>query len=419
MTKFLASILSLTLFISCGTAPRPQFSHFKDVRVQLDQFEAGSCTATLVNKTEASGSEWSRVVQLDVVKGHATSDSTFGLAWILSDAYTSEGETSLTWGRLWANELTSIGSDSSLQVNPVDPASHRNGNGIPNYYASLALPVMLHDSTWWSDFAGDSLVEVTWEHQLPSRDQIELFIMTATDIPQPSDEDYHPDSKGFQRWAFRAPDGLPVSYEQSWFRGDMAYGSDMRIEWDWSNEPAASLMNKIGEWVAPSWSKLEEKEEQGIAGGGSGENWYEEAIAALPAVGMPAPNLTGASLQGGMQSLEALRGQLIYLDFWYIGCGPCMRALPHLAAMQAQHSSNGFTVLGVNPYQDSATVNRYLDRRGIELPQMLLDSLPSAYPVQAYPTWFLIGRDGEVIARDMGYGEGSEQFLDSLVTANL
>ena len=49
----------------------------------------------------------------------------------------------------------------------------------------------------------------------------------------------------------------------------------------------------------------------------------------------------------------------------------------------------------------------------------MIDSLPEGYPVRAYPTWFVIGRDGQVAHRDMGYGEGTDAVLDSVVRANL
>ena len=98
-----------------------------------------------------------------------------------------------------------------------------------------------------------------------------------------------------------------------------------------------------------------------------------------------------------------------------------MQALPHLAELHARHAPSGFTVLGANSHQDAATIGRYLDRRGIALPQLVLDSLPSAdWPVRAYPTWFLIGRDGTVLERGMGFGgEESAHALDSLIQAHL
>ena len=96
-----------------------------------------------------------------------------------------------------------------------------------------------------------------------------------------------------------------------------------------------------------------------------------------------------------------------------------MRAMPHLADMQEEFGPEGFTVLGVNHHQDAATVQRYLDYRKLDIPQLMIDSLPEGYPVRAYPTWFVIGRDGQVAHRDMGYGEGTDAVLDSVVRANL
>jgi hypothetical protein len=96
-----------------------------------------------------------------------------------------------------------------------------------------------------------------------------------------------------------------------------------------------------------------------------------------------------------------------------------MSALPHLAKMQKEFGPEGFTVMGVNHHQKAQTVKRYLDRRELDVPQMMLDSLPSGYPVVAYPTWCLVGRDGRIIDRNIGYSEDTGAFLDSLVGANL
>jgi thiol-disulfide isomerase/thioredoxin len=252
---------------------------------------------------------------------------------------------------------------------------------------------------------------------LPSADETEQFILTKTSIQDTTDADYHPDTEDLQRWVFEAPHGLPVRYEQSWYRGDMAYGSDLAIDWDWELTNSGAVELAVADWVAPEWSR-EPEEAPAVAGGGDGD-WFEEAMAALPAVGAAAPAIDGVDLAGEATSLGDLAGDLVYIDFWYIGCGPCMRALPHLAHMEEEFGPAGFHVLGVNHHQDAATVKRYLDRRGLDIPQAILDSLPEGYPVVAYPTWFLVGRDGSIIDRNMGYGEDTAAFLDSLVSANL
>ena len=47
----------------------------------------------------------------------------------------------------------------------------------------------------------------------------------------------------------------------------------------------------VADWVAPEWSR-EPEEAPAVAGGGDGD-WFEEAMAALPAVGAPAPAIEG------------------------------------------------------------------------------------------------------------------------------
>ena len=341
---------------------------------------------------------------------------TYDLAWQYADAFIQDGDTSRYWGHLWANRLTHISGDSLRKASDWDAASSSNANGIPNYYASMTLPVMLTDTSWWAAQVSDSAVRVTWEHVLPSADETERFVLTKTSITDTTDADYHPESQEVQRWIFEAPHGLPVRYEQSWYLGDMAYGSDIAIDWEWELTNDGTVELVVADWVAPEWSR-EPEEAPAVAGGGDGD-WFEEAMAALPAVGEAAPAIEGLDLAGAATSLSDLAGDLVYVDFWYIGCGPCMRALPHLAHMEEEFGPAGFHVLGVN-HQDAKTVKRYLDRRELDVPQAILDSLPEGYPVVAYPTWFLVGRDGSIIERNMGYGEDTAAFLDSLVSANL
>ena len=416
MTRFFTIAVALLLLGSC-TPPEPVFTSELDVRDALAQIQNARFTAQLSNDVEASDSHWEREVQIDWLRSHAVGDSAYDLAWQYDDAFIQDGDTSRYWGHLWANRLTSISSDSLRKASDWDAASSNNANGIPNYYASMTLPVMLTDTSWWAAQVSDSAVRVTWEHVLPSADQTEQFILTKTSIQDTTDADYHPDTEDVQRWVFAAPHGLPVRYEQSWYRGDMAYGSDLAIDWEWELTNNGAVELAVADWVAPEWSR-EPEEAPAVAGGGDGD-WFAEAMAALPAVGVAAPAIDGVNLAGESTSLGDLAGDLVYVDFWYIGCGPCMRALPHLEHMEEEFGPAGFHVLGVNHHQDAKTVKRYLDRRGLDIPQAILDSLPEGYPVVAYPTWFLVGRDGSIIDRNMGYGEDTGAFLDSLVSANL
>ena len=411
-------LLAPVVLIACSQ-PEPVFTDANDVRDAIMQIENAQFRVHQTDAREADDSKWDRDVDLQWVRTHAAKDSTYDMAWIMEDAFIEDGDTISYWSHLWANEVTSYRSDSIKFVYPMDPRKERNGNGIRNYYASLALPKALTDSTWWAEQVSDSSVQVVWEHVLPTRSAPEQFILTRSAIPDSTSDTFHPLSRTINRYVFQAPTGLPVQFEQSWYEGDIMYGSEMTMEWTWEavNQPA--IANAIADWTAPSWAKEPEPVDPAVAGGGGGEDWFEEAMASLPAIGDEAPALSGLDLEGEPVSLEALNGQLVYVDFWYIGCGPCMSALPHLAGMQEEFGPEGFTVMGVNHHQKAETVKRYLDRRELDVPQMIIDSLPAEYPVVAYPTWCLVGRDGRIIDRNIGYGEDTGAFLDSLVSANL
>ena len=145
------------------------------------------------------------------MRSHAVGDSTYDLTWQYADAFIQDGDTSRYWGHLWANRLTYISGDSLRKASDWDAASSSNANGIPNYYASMTLPVMLTDTSWWAAQVSDSAVRVTWEHVLPSADETERFVLTKTSITDTTDADYHPESQEVQRWIFEAPHGFRCS----------------------------------------------------------------------------------------------------------------------------------------------------------------------------------------------------------------
>lgn len=411
------SFLACVLLLSACSAPDPVLPDADALQLALSTVNNTSFTAELTSYTEANDSRATRFVQIEWMASHAATDSTSSAAWTLYDREEDEEDYRIRY-HLWQNTVTSIANDSTRTTSAFDAQNADSDNGIPNYYTSLMLPTMLGDTAWVATQVSDSLVEVTWTHIPAKRGQAERLVVTATDRQDTTDTDFHVDTRSEQRWTFEAPSGLPVEYVQSWYRGDMAYGSDMAIAFSYEKINSEDVTAGVSEWTAPEWTHEPAPSDNEVAGGGD-DDWFEKALEALPAVETPAPAIEGTLLTGDKAALTDFAGKLVYLDFWYIGCGPCMRALPHLAGMQEEFGPEGFTVLGVNHHQDSTTVKRYLDRRALEIPQLLLDSLPEGYPVVAYPTWLLVGRDGNIIERDMGYGPNSGTYLDSLVQANL
>jgi cytochrome c biogenesis protein CcmG, thiol:disulfide interchange protein DsbE len=60
--------------------------------------------------------------------------------------------------------------------------------------------------------------------------------------------------------------------------------------------------------------------------------------------------------------LTALRGRVVYLDFWASWCGPCRQSFPWMQTMKAAYEGQGLTVIAVNLDTDRADADRFLDQ---------------------------------------------------------
>lgn len=121
-------------------------------------------------------------------------------------------------------------------------------------------------------------------------------------------------------------------------------------------------------------------------------------------VGAVAPDMVLPLLDGEIQKLSELRGNVVVLNFWASWCGPCRAEMPALQAVQQDYARKGVVVMGVNQQEDAQTVAGFMNSVGASFPTMLdLDaSVTHTYRVTGLPTTYFIGRDG--VIRDAVFG---------------
>ena len=82
------------------------------------------------------------------------------------------------------------------------------------------------------------------------------------------------------------------------------------------------------------------------------------------------PDLALSDLSGVEQSLAALRGRVVVLNFWATWCEPCRREMPDLAAVQNDYAALGVQVVGASAdaAEDRAKVLQFIKETKINFP---------------------------------------------------
>ncbi|TVR39003.1 MAG: TlpA family protein disulfide reductase [Cryomorphaceae bacterium] len=138
-------------------------------------------------------------------------------------------------------------------------------------------------------------------------------------------------------------------------------------------------------------------------------------------VGTKPANFTLPIMLGeGNISLEELRGKIVLLDFWYVSCAPCKKAIPHLQALHRKYAGSDVVVLGVNPVdadRSDQELQKFFGIYGMTYPNVL-DSgrtATSQMNVRAYPTLYLLDREGKVYWSHVGFSEEMMAMVDEKV----
>lgn len=129
-----------------------------------------------------------------------------------------------------------------------------------------------------------------------------------------------------------------------------------------------------------------------------------------PALPLSLPNLPS---DGQSTSLSALRGNIVYLDFWASWCGPCRMSFPQLDQLRRELGASGFEVLAVNVDEFEDDALGFLDDIPVSYPVVRDGSgqSPEDWGIRGMPTGFLIDRNGVVRKIHQGYRRSDGESL--------
>lgn len=127
-----------------------------------------------------------------------------------------------------------------------------------------------------------------------------------------------------------------------------------------------------------------------------------------PGQRVPAPALSGTTLDGKPFDIARYRGDIVVLNVWASWCAPCRAEAPELEEVWKDVQGRGVQFVGLNTRDSELSAQRFVQTMGLTFPsvqdtdgrlQLLFsDSLPP----QAIPSTLVIDRDGYVAARILG-----------------
>jgi cytochrome c biogenesis protein CcmG/thiol:disulfide interchange protein DsbE len=116
------------------------------------------------------------------------------------------------------------------------------------------------------------------------------------------------------------------------------------------------------------------------------------------AIGDPAPDIAGSTLDGGSFTLAGIRGRPAVVNFWGPSCVPCRDEFPLLAAKLSEHADDGLAIVGVLTDAPVAPAQAFVADYGATWPTVVDPdkALKAAYRVAGRPQTYFIDGDGVI-----------------------
>ena len=138
-------------------------------------------------------------------------------------------------------------------------------------------------------------------------------------------------------------------------------------------------------------------------------------------INKPAIDFTLKNLEGEEVSLSDFKGKIVVLDFWATWCGPCIASFPGMQQAADKYGKDGDVVFlfidtweNVKDKEDNAS--KFMEKKGYNF-EVLMDNddqVVAKYGVEGIPTKFVLGPDGNIRFKSVGYNGSADKLVSEM-----
>jgi cytochrome c biogenesis protein CcmG, thiol:disulfide interchange protein DsbE len=130
-----------------------------------------------------------------------------------------------------------------------------------------------------------------------------------------------------------------------------------------------------------------------------------------------APHFVVTTFDGQTIDLDALRGQVVLVNFWAEWCVPCREEAPHLQAVWEKYRERDVVMIGIAWSDIDSNSLRFIEEFGLTYPNApdLGTRIGDDYAITGVPETYIIDQQGQVVERLIGTTRVNETYLSSVI----
>lgn len=141
-------------------------------------------------------------------------------------------------------------------------------------------------------------------------------------------------------------------------------------------------------------------------------NFKPENTIALLSHGEKQPRWNLTDALGVSYSSDDLKGKATLIEFTFNSCAACILAIPILKRLNEKYKGKSLQIININTLDSKESVLKFVNKHNLQFPVLLNGkAIGKSFQVSAYPTFYLIDQEGNIVYSAHGYNDDLEQRL--------